>query len=569
MIQRILPLIHSQPLFLDDVNNTKIINPNYNVKFYNNINNNSDKTIVHVFNYSSGFGDYLRGSIYLAQLVKFFNINLELDISRHTISNCIENKNEMNNIDKPIHSFYYNGDNEYTNKIKLLFLINKFKKSKNKKLYIVTNLNYNINGLSLDIQNYINSYFKFKNFYYDEVKKLFNLTNYNVLHIRCNDDYFNNDFNDNNLISKIEKLDLNENTIVISNNYSLKKTLNKLFGFYFIDSKAVHTANTSNKSDDLYSTIIEYIILSKSSQTYCFSYYKHGSGFSEQCSVLNNVPYTVYYIYNKILEINHAHNAGFFSCFTVTLYELINYFNKNESLPTTLDRSKIFNMYKYDNNDITFDFFKHYNDIHSNIKYKNITNSQSIFGFQFYNYKNVNYIDIVPFIQKYFTPSDKIINIENNLLSKYNIDLDNCIAIYYRGTDKYTETVLDSYNSYYNKLIQIISDNKSINNNFQIIIQTDSAPFLDYMKNKLQSYDIIIIEENSVSYTNVGIHNEKNNIDNYKDMLILLSIMLIMSKCKYLICSSNNVSIVMMFYRYLYKNNVYNVYQNLNLNWLS
>jgi hypothetical protein len=82
----------------------------------------------------------------------------------------------------------------------------------------------------------------------------------------------------------------------MSNNYSLKQNLNKLCGFYFIDSKAVHTANASNNLNGLYSTIIDYIILSKSSQTYCFSYYAHGSGFSEQCSVLNNIPYTVFYM---------------------------------------------------------------------------------------------------------------------------------------------------------------------------------------------------------------------------------------------------------------------------------
>jgi len=300
IIYQILPLIQSRPLLLDDNTNNKIVNPKYNVKFYNNLNSNinSKKTIIHVIPDINGYGDYLRGSIFLAQCAKFFNINLELDVSPHNISNCIENqnKNEMRNINKHIYSFFYDNDNNYSDKFKLLLLINKFKKSKNTKLYIKTNLNYNSNIVTIDIQNYINSCLKFKQIYYDEVNKLFNLTNYNVLHIRCNDDYFDGDFNDQTLITKIIELRLNKNTIVMSNNYSLKQNLNKLFGFYFIDSKAVHTANTSNNLNDLYCTIIDYIILSKSSQTYCFSYYSHGSGFSEQNSVLNNVPYTVYYM---------------------------------------------------------------------------------------------------------------------------------------------------------------------------------------------------------------------------------------------------------------------------------
>jgi hypothetical protein len=312
IIHQILPLIHYQSPVLDENNNYRIVNPKYNVKFYNNLNSNinSKKTIIHVLKYNFGIGDYLRGSIFLAQCAKFLNVNLELDLSQHNIYNCIENKNEMRNIDKPIHSFIWldNGTN-YSGKIKLLSLINKFKKSKNNKLYIITNYCCNINGVSSDIKNYINSCFKFKNFYYDEVNKLFNLTNYNVLHIRCNDDYFDCDFNDQTLITKIIELRLNKNTVVISNNYSLKQKLNKLFGFYFIDSKAVHTGNTSNNLNDLYSTIIEYIILSKSSQTYCLSYYIHGSGFSEQSSLLNNVPYTVWYIPSNNIIINYIATA--------------------------------------------------------------------------------------------------------------------------------------------------------------------------------------------------------------------------------------------------------------------
>ena len=286
------------------------MNPIHNVNFYNNLNSNinSKKTIIHVLDYSNGIGDYLRGSIFLAQCAKFFDVNLKLHVSKHNISDCIENKNETRNIDNQIHVFYYVDDNNYSNKIKLFSLINNFKKSNNTQLYITTNLNYNINIVTKDIQNFINSRFIFKKFYYDEVKKLFTLTNYNVLHIRCNDDYFNCDFNDISLITKIKNLQLNNNTIVISNNYSLKQKLNKLFGFYFIDSKAVHTAKTSNNSNDLYSTIIEYIILSQSSQTYCFSYYKHGSGFSEQCSVLHNIPYTAFFLSANYIVIDNVIN---------------------------------------------------------------------------------------------------------------------------------------------------------------------------------------------------------------------------------------------------------------------
>jgi hypothetical protein len=262
-----------------------------------------------------------------------------------------------------------------------------------------------------------------------------------------------------------------------------------------------------------------------------------------------------------------THNHGFFSNYTVTLYRLIGYFNEKKTLPKTLDTSKTYNLYKYENNiDVTFNFFLHYDNSDIMFDNENITNSKTAMGFQFYNYKNINYIEIIPFIRKYFSPSNKIINIQNELLFKYNINVDNCIGLYYRGTDKCKETRLDSFDSFYNKALEVISKNESTNKNLQFLVQTDSANFLNYMKSK--SNNIICIEENCVSFNRKGLHYERTAAENFKDIQYLLATMLILSKCKYLLTCSNNVAIVTMFYRYLYKNGVTNIYQNLDLKWL-
>lgn len=150
---------------------------------------------------------------------------------------------------------------------------------------------YNKKHLTNDIKDYINSFFTFKPQYYDTVEELFKLNNYNILHIRCLDRDFNTNFKDKNLLLKIKKIKSTDNTYIMSNNYELKKRLNNTFGFHFIDNKAFHCAKIKC-IEDLESTIIDYIILSKSSNTYCISYYRHGSGFSEHCSALNNIPYT-------------------------------------------------------------------------------------------------------------------------------------------------------------------------------------------------------------------------------------------------------------------------------------
>jgi hypothetical protein len=254
--------------------------------------------------------------------------------------------------------------------------------------------------------------------------------------------------------------------------------------------------------------------------------------------------------------IKTTHNAGFFSCCYIRLYRIIGFFKIYRTLPLEVDSSGDFNMYKYNNDDVTFDFFENYKNINTSMSIN--MNAEIIhWDEQYYNYKNLNYANVCPFVKKYFTPSQNIVNIRDKLLLKYNINTDNCVGLYYRGTDKNTETQVDDFESYYNKLNEVIK-----NNDIQVLIQTDSAPFLNYMKEKNSS--IIVINENDTSYTNKGIHNEKKSNENYVDMQNLFATFLIISKCKYIICGSCNGALWMMYYR-MHANNVY---QNLNKVWL-
>ena len=142
--------------------------------------------------------------------------------------------------------------------------------------------------------------------------------------------------------------------------------------------------------------------------------------------------------------------------------------------------------------------------------------------------------------------------------NKYNIDYHNTIAVYYRGTDKSIETQIASFDEFYTKIKEI----SELYVNKQIIIQTDTSQFVDYINNKILK-NIIIIKENTTSYSKRGIHNEKTSEENYYDMINLFSTFLILSKCKYIICGSGNCSIWIM----LYRSNNKNIHQFLNGKW--
>ena len=263
-----------------------------------------------------------------------------------------------------------------------------------------------------------------------------------------------------------------------------------------------------------------------------------------------------------MIKVNH--NAGFFSCCSVRLEKIIEFYNLNKKLPDDVDSSCQFKLYKNENtldNDITFEYFEKFNN--KNIFIEIIDPIYYKHYYQYFNYKTLELKKISPFIEKYFSPSACIKNISNDLISKYNIDINNCVAIYYRGTDKINETELGSFDSYYNKLKEVIE----IKKNLDILIQTDSSDFLDYIIDKLKnnnSNHIIIISENSTSSNSFGIHNEKKSSENYKDMKTLFASFLIISKCKYIICGSGNCSIWIIFYR----GNADNVFQNLHYMWI-
>jgi hypothetical protein len=179
----------------------------------------SYKTIVHVLDHSNGFGDFLRGTIFLFQIKQKYNINLNINVSNHSINKYLDLE-ESENIPKSlkVKSFLYGINGESFNTIFYNFI-----NSTDEKFYVTTNLFYDNNLITNELKNDLNSYFKFKPKYYEIASNLVKLVNYNVLHIRCKDEHFDTEFNSFKLLAAIVKLNLKQDTIVISNNSYIKK----------------------------------------------------------------------------------------------------------------------------------------------------------------------------------------------------------------------------------------------------------------------------------------------------------------------------------------------------------
>jgi hypothetical protein len=256
------------------------------------------------------------------------------------------------------------------------------------------------------------------------------------------------------------------------------------------------------------------------------------------------------------MSVISKHNAGFFSCCSVKLGDIIEYINSNSEMPKYIDSSEQFKWYKVDQNDITYEYFEHYDNVENQIINYPINYHQT---HQFSNYSNLDYCNILPIIKKYFSPSKNIINIIENIEKKYSLIHDNICVLFYRGNDKVTETKLCDYDEYLKHANLILEKNPSI----VFLIQSDETEFIEFMEEKFP--------RNSLCFKDEIRHMKKcnNTVDilmkdkNYEFSKYYLAITIIMSKCKYIICGSGNCSMWIM----LYRGNNNNVYQNFDGEW--
>lgn len=255
-----------------------------------------------------------------------------------------------------------------------------------------------------------------------------------------------------------------------------------------------------------------------------------------------------------------THNAGFFSCCSVKLFEIINYFNTNKKIPEKVDSSEQFSWYKptvYKNRDITYDYFIN-NEI-DKIEY--LTDITYHHEDQFSDYKSLDYEKISPFINKYFSPSEEILDMINKMENKYKIeDYENICVLFYRGNDKSTETKLCSYE----EIIEKANAVKLLNPDIKFLIQSDETEFIAEMMSVFPDSFYFKDEARHMKKQNSSVDHVFKKF-NYRYSKFYLAITIIMSKCKYIVCgSSGNCSIWIAFYR----NNAKNMFQYLNGEWL-
>jgi len=263
-------------------------------------------------------------------------------------------------------------------------------------------------------------------------------------------------------------------------------------------------------------------------------------------------------------------SGGFFANCLQKLYKIISYSEKNGKYPKEIDTFLHFKKYnpEFGIHDITFDFFKNPKEI-ENLKFNKKEPIKEKWGKNI-KYRTLNFkkgSGLPGVLDKFFTPSDSIIQLCNEIMHNYGIDFSEFTekrycGVYYRGTDKGKETKLAPYGEYTKKMDNIKEDCPEI----VFILQTDDGRFLEYAVKHCETkgYEFIVFRENETINTDKGYHKSVSTEQNYQQIRICFAIFLILARCKHMVCCNNAGSLWMVLCRRKTKH----VHQWLNNKWV-
>lgn len=264
---------------------------------------------------AQGLGDYIRGCFCLMQISSLLRLEFDMDLTNHPMSKYLlqeENNNVKYNVN-------YETIAKYAN-INYIPINSKIFKKDSIRFFseFINNMN------SLDCENFFtfcNSLPIFDN--YKEMGRYFirnklapnelmqeninaAFTNlglkpkqFAVIHIRSGDKYMlkNNHLNPF-VIKKItsilaKNMKLGTKYLILSDNNEIKLLLKRIFPQVIIQiTNIVHLGESVNPSEQgVMETLLDFYIMSNAFQIISFSPYNWGSGFSQWCATLYNIPF--------------------------------------------------------------------------------------------------------------------------------------------------------------------------------------------------------------------------------------------------------------------------------------
>lgn len=241
-----------------------------------------------------GFGDFLRGTVALFQLSRQLGFELKIDFSQHPLSRYIEPfDGECLHDEQQVHEFF----NSDINKLEPLLA----SLAPGNIIYLTTHA---VPAFSMDSEcrDFICRRIAPKAEVNSQLQLLLSelaLDRYCVVHIRMGDHTFGTD------ITAVPAVDAclrefilpkwGKNVVLMSDNSSAKERLSAVYDIVSSTSTPVHLGQCgSNESPmkGILDALLDFYLMARSEEIYQYSVYPWGSGFSDMCSRIYDVPLT-------------------------------------------------------------------------------------------------------------------------------------------------------------------------------------------------------------------------------------------------------------------------------------
>lgn len=255
--------------------------------------------------------------------------------------------------------------------------------------------------------------------------------------------------------------------------------------------------------------------------------------------------------------MNTTEKQGLFSCLSIALKILVDEYNRTKQLPQKINDHNLvlFSMYGASKEKNLCGEYLSPSKIPESDKYEEI---KFEFEYQFAKYSDLDFKNYKKFVNSYFRASDKVVSGMENIEKKYEIDHDNTIVLFYRGNDKSKECYGVPYLDYVEHALNL----KKNNPDCRFLVQSDETEFIETMRNLFPDSIVFDDEIRHIRRRRFTVDNLGDRKEAFDYSLSFLSIILIMSRCKYIITNSSNCSLWMC----LYRGNANNVYQCVTKN---
>lgn len=232
----------------------------------------------------------------------------------------------------------------------------------------------------------------------------------------------------------------------------------------------------------------------------------------------------------ETLGINH--NAGFFSCCTIRLEAILDYFRTRQRLPGHIEAPNLFSYYADASaGDRTKYFFTERPDLEIAWPGADVFTTSAPEEQQFSDYSLLNFAQLAPFLDRYFSPAAPVQAIIDPLHQQLATQYDDFCAIRYRGTDKSLETIAPPYAELALKALQL----KNRHPGLRFLVQTDEPAFEKYFARELGATDCYYIRPASS--------------DPLQQISTFLAAMIVLSRCRYIISTSGNGELWLRLFR--------------------